>query len=61
MLQFLEFYEKFFNIFCRKIDDGQIIEYFQSFVLDIFCWLVGVYLNGFGSLKEGNESLFLKI
>uniref|UniRef100_A0A8C3CFC9 Dual E2 ubiquitin-conjugating enzyme/E3 ubiquitin-protein ligase BIRC6 n=1 Tax=Cairina moschata TaxID=8855 RepID=A0A8C3CFC9_CAIMO len=48
MLQFSEFHEKLLTTLCKKTDD------------DTLCWLAGVYSNGPGSSKEGNDSLLSK-
>ncbi|KYO23912.1 baculoviral IAP repeat-containing protein 6 isoform A [Alligator mississippiensis] len=60
MLQFSEFHEKLLNTLCKKTDDGLTTEHAQSLALDTLCWLAGVYSNGPGSSKEGNESLLSK-
>ncbi|KFQ24273.1 Baculoviral IAP repeat-containing protein 6, partial [Merops nubicus] len=57
MLQFSEFHEKLLTTLCKKTDDGLTTEHAQSLVLDTLCWLAGVYSNGPGSSKEGNDSL----
>ncbi|KAF1473899.1 Baculoviral IAP repeat-containing protein 6, partial [Eudyptula minor novaehollandiae] len=60
MLQFSEFHEKLLTTLCKKADDGLTTEHAQSLVLDTLCWLAGVYSNGPGSSKEGNDSLLSK-
>uniref|UniRef100_A0A8C0UE79 Dual E2 ubiquitin-conjugating enzyme/E3 ubiquitin-protein ligase BIRC6 n=1 Tax=Cyanistes caeruleus TaxID=156563 RepID=A0A8C0UE79_CYACU len=50
MLQFSEFHEKLLTTLCKKTEE----------VLDTLCWLAGVYSNGPGSSKEGNDSLLSK-
>ncbi|XP_075352230.1 dual E2 ubiquitin-conjugating enzyme/E3 ubiquitin-protein ligase BIRC6 isoform X7 [Mycteria americana] len=60
MLQFSEFHEKLLTTLCKKTDDGLTTEHSQSLVLDTLCWLAGVYSNGPGSSKEGNDSLLSK-
>ncbi|KAM4678697.1 LOW QUALITY PROTEIN: dual E2 ubiquitin-conjugating enzyme/E3 ubiquitin-protein ligase BIRC6 [Amazona ochrocephala] len=60
MLQFSEFHEKLLTTLCKKTDDGLATEHAQSLVLDTLCWLAGVYSNGPGSSKEGNDSLLFK-
>ncbi|KAM6279965.1 dual E2 ubiquitin-conjugating enzyme/E3 ubiquitin-protein ligase BIRC6 isoform 6-T6 [Porphyrio hochstetteri] len=60
MLQFSEFHEKLLSTLCKKTDDGLTTEHAQSLVLDTLCWLAGVYSNGPGSSKEGNDSLLSK-
>ncbi|XP_039425764.1 baculoviral IAP repeat-containing protein 6 isoform X5 [Corvus cornix cornix] len=60
MLQFSEFHEKLLTTLCKKTEDGPTTEHAQSLVLDTLCWLAGVYSNGPGSSKEGNDSLLTK-
>ncbi|XP_014731961.1 PREDICTED: baculoviral IAP repeat-containing protein 6 isoform X7 [Sturnus vulgaris] len=60
MLQFSEFHEKLLATLCKKTEDGLTTEHAQSLVLDTLCWLAGVYSNGPGSSKEGNDSLLSK-
>ncbi|NXT39499.1 BIRC6 protein, partial [Pelecanoides urinatrix] len=60
MLQFSEFHEKLLTTLCKRTDDGLTTEHAQSLVLDTLCWLAGVYSNGPGSSKEGNDSLLSK-
>ncbi|XP_050827968.1 baculoviral IAP repeat-containing protein 6 isoform X5 [Serinus canaria] len=60
MLQFSEFHEKLLTTLCKKTEDGLTTEHAQSLVLDTLCWLAGVYSNGPGSSKEGNDSLLSK-
>ncbi|NWH73789.1 BIRC6 protein, partial [Piaya cayana] len=60
MLQFSEFHEKLLTTLCKKTDEGLTTEHAQSLVLDTLCWLAGVYSNGPGSSKEGNDSLLSK-
>ncbi|XP_029891174.1 baculoviral IAP repeat-containing protein 6 isoform X11 [Aquila chrysaetos chrysaetos] len=60
MLQFSEFHEKLLTTLCKKTGDGLTTEHAQSLVLDTLCWLAGVYSNGPGSAKEGNDSLLSK-
>ncbi|XP_053919190.1 baculoviral IAP repeat-containing protein 6 isoform X5 [Cuculus canorus] len=60
MLQFSEFHEKLLTTLCKKSDDGLTTEHAQSLVLDTLCWLAGVYSNGPGSSREGNDSLLSK-
>ncbi|XP_048155326.1 baculoviral IAP repeat-containing protein 6 isoform X5 [Corvus hawaiiensis] len=60
MLQFSEFHEKLLTTLCKKTEDGLTTEHAQSLVLDTLCWLAGVYSNGPGSSKEGNDSLLTK-
>ncbi|XP_041260059.1 baculoviral IAP repeat-containing protein 6 isoform X6 [Onychostruthus taczanowskii] len=60
MLQFSEFHEKLLTTLCKKTEDGLTTEHAQSLVLDTLCWLAGVYSNGPGSSREGNDSLLSK-
>uniref|UniRef100_A0A8C3R418 Dual E2 ubiquitin-conjugating enzyme/E3 ubiquitin-protein ligase BIRC6 n=1 Tax=Cyanoderma ruficeps TaxID=181631 RepID=A0A8C3R418_9PASS len=60
MLQFSEFHEKLLTTLCKKTEDSLTTEHAQSLVLDTLCWLAGVYSNGPGSSKEGNDSLLSK-
>ncbi|XP_014111439.1 PREDICTED: baculoviral IAP repeat-containing protein 6 isoform X3 [Pseudopodoces humilis] len=60
MLQFSEFHEKLLTALCKKTEEGLTTEHAQSLVLDTLCWLAGVYSNGPGSSKEGNDSLLSK-
>ncbi|XP_041105893.1 baculoviral IAP repeat-containing protein 6-like isoform X2 [Polyodon spathula] len=60
MLQFPEFHEKLLNSLCKKMDVSCVSEHSQSLVLDILCWLAGVYSNGTCSLQEGKEGLLTK-
>ncbi|KAJ8250600.1 hypothetical protein COCON_G00225220 [Conger conger] len=60
MLQFPEFHEKLLNSLCRRMEERPSTEHSQSLVLDILCWLAGVYSNGPCSLREGKEGLLTK-
>ncbi|XP_072565882.1 dual E2 ubiquitin-conjugating enzyme/E3 ubiquitin-protein ligase BIRC6 isoform X5 [Paramormyrops kingsleyae] len=60
MLQFSEFHEKLLSSLCRPCEDGLVTEHAQSLLLDILCWLAGVYSNGPCSLREGREELLMK-
>ncbi|MFT7805918.1 baculoviral IAP repeat-containing protein 6 isoform X6 [Arapaima gigas] len=60
MLQFQEFHEKLLACLCRKPEEGPVTEHAQSLVLDILCWLAGVYSSGPCSLREGKEGLLVK-
>ncbi|XP_058880863.1 baculoviral IAP repeat-containing protein 6-like isoform X4 [Acipenser ruthenus] len=60
MLQFPEFHEKLLNNLCKKMDEDTVSEHSQSLVLDVLCWLAGVYSNGPCSLQEGKEGLLTK-
>ncbi|KAG9344610.1 hypothetical protein JZ751_011282 [Albula glossodonta] len=60
MLQFPEFHEKLLNSLCKRTEERPATEHSQSLVLDILCWLAGVYSNGPCSLREGKEGLLTK-
>ncbi|KAM3863276.1 dual E2 ubiquitin-conjugating enzyme/E3 ubiquitin-protein ligase BIRC6 [Diretmus argenteus] len=60
MLQFPDFHEKLLNALCRRTEDGPATEHGQSLILDILCWLAGVFSNGPCSLREGKEGLLVK-
>ncbi|XP_050990219.1 baculoviral IAP repeat-containing protein 6 isoform X2 [Labeo rohita] len=60
MLQFPELHEKLLRGLCKRGEDGQSSEHCQSLILDILCWLAGVYSNGPCSLREGKEGLLTK-
>ncbi|XP_041107829.1 baculoviral IAP repeat-containing protein 6-like isoform X5 [Polyodon spathula] len=60
MLQFPEFHEKLLNSLSKKMDENTVSEHSQSLVLDVLCWLAGVYSNGSCSLQEGKEGLLTK-
>ncbi|XP_069036040.1 baculoviral IAP repeat-containing protein 6 isoform X3 [Lepisosteus oculatus] len=60
MLQFPEFHEKLLNSLCRKPGESPATEHSLSLVLDILCWLAGVYSNGPCSLSQGKEGLLTK-
>ncbi|XP_066552631.1 baculoviral IAP repeat-containing protein 6 isoform X3 [Amia ocellicauda] len=60
MLQFPDFHEKLLNGLCKKAEDGPVSEHSQSLVLDILCWLAGVYSNGPCSMSQGKEGLLTK-
>lgn len=45
MLHLLEFHEKLLNALCQKMEGGATTEHAQSLILDILCWLAGVYSN----------------
>ncbi|XP_063347269.1 baculoviral IAP repeat-containing protein 6 isoform X5 [Pelmatolapia mariae] len=60
MLQFPDFHEKLLDALCRRTEGGPATEHAQSLILDILCWLAGVFSNGPCSLKEGKESLQVK-
>lgn len=60
MLQFPDFQEKLLEALCRRTETGPCTEHAQSLILDILCWLAGVFSNGPCSLKEGKEGLLVK-
>ncbi|XP_028983369.1 baculoviral IAP repeat-containing protein 6 isoform X2 [Betta splendens] len=59
MLQFPEFHEKMLDALCRQTE-RIASEHAQSLILDVLCWLAGVFSNGPCSLKEGKEGLLIK-
>ncbi|XP_061767077.1 baculoviral IAP repeat-containing protein 6 isoform X1 [Nerophis ophidion] len=60
MLQFPDFHEKLLDALCQRIEGGLSSEHAQGLILDILCWLAGVFSNGPCSLHEGKEGLLLK-
>lgn len=46
MLQFLDFHEKLLDALCRWTEGSPATEHAQSLILDILCWLAGVFSNG---------------
>ncbi|XP_056147249.1 baculoviral IAP repeat-containing protein 6 [Lampris incognitus] len=60
MLQFPDFHEKLLNALCKRSEDGPCTEHAQSLMLDILCWLAGVYSNGPCSQREGKDGLLVK-
>uniref|UniRef100_A0A8P4KP11 Baculoviral IAP repeat containing 6 n=1 Tax=Dicentrarchus labrax TaxID=13489 RepID=A0A8P4KP11_DICLA len=60
MLQFLDFHEKLLDALCRRTECSPATEHAQSLILDILCWLAGVFSNGPCSLREGKEGLLVK-
>ncbi|XP_028844057.1 baculoviral IAP repeat-containing protein 6 isoform X2 [Denticeps clupeoides] len=60
MLQFPEFHEKLLSGLCKRSEEGPGSEHAQSLILDILCWLAGVYSNGPCSVREGKEGLLTK-
>ncbi|XP_046884773.1 baculoviral IAP repeat-containing protein 6 isoform X4 [Hypomesus transpacificus] len=60
MLQFLDFHEKLLSGLCKRAEEGPGTEHAQSLILDILCWLAGVYSNGPCSLREGKDGLLTK-
>ncbi|XP_029377805.1 baculoviral IAP repeat-containing protein 6 isoform X4 [Echeneis naucrates] len=60
MLQFPDFHEKLLDTLCRGTEGSPATEHAQSLILDILCWLAGVFSNGPCSLREGKEGLLVK-
>ncbi|KAL6101444.1 birc6 [Pungitius sinensis] len=60
MLQFPDFHEKLLDALCRQADVGPATEHAQRLILDILCWLAGVFSNGPCSVREGKEGLLAK-
>uniref|UniRef100_A0A3Q3KMW9 Dual E2 ubiquitin-conjugating enzyme/E3 ubiquitin-protein ligase BIRC6 n=1 Tax=Monopterus albus TaxID=43700 RepID=A0A3Q3KMW9_MONAL len=60
MLQFPDFHEKLLDALCRQTESSLFTEHAQSLILDVLCWLAGVFSNGPCSLKEGKEGLLVK-
>uniref|UniRef100_H2L8M7 Baculoviral IAP repeat containing 6 n=1 Tax=Oryzias latipes TaxID=8090 RepID=H2L8M7_ORYLA len=60
MLQFQDFHEKLLDGLCRRTEGSVASEHAQSLILDILCWLAGVFSNGPCSLREGKEGLLVK-
>ncbi|XP_039995720.1 baculoviral IAP repeat-containing protein 6 [Xiphias gladius] len=60
MLQFPDFHEKLLDTLCQRTEGSQATEHAQSLILDILCWLAGVFYNGPCSLREGKEGLLAK-
>lgn len=46
MLQFPDFHEKLLDALCRRSEASPTSEHAQSLILDILCWLAGVFSNG---------------
>lgn len=46
MLQFLDFHEKLLEPLCGRTEGSLGTEHVQSLILDILCWLAGVFSNG---------------
>lgn len=46
MLQFPDFHEKLLDGLCRHTEGSSTTEHAQSLILDILCWLAGVFSNG---------------
>ncbi|XP_060789213.1 baculoviral IAP repeat-containing protein 6 isoform X4 [Neoarius graeffei] len=60
MLQFPELQERLLSALCERSEENSPSEHAQSLILDVLCWLAGVYTNGPCSLKEGKEGLQAK-
>lgn len=45
MLHLLDFHEKLLNALCQRTEASPTTEHAQSLILDILCWLAGVYSN----------------
>ncbi|XP_029691286.1 baculoviral IAP repeat-containing protein 6 isoform X2 [Takifugu rubripes] len=60
MLHLLEFHEKLLNALCQKAEGSATTEHGQSLILDILCWLAGVYSNVSWSCREGKVGLLAK-
>uniref|UniRef100_A0AAV2JLI0 Dual E2 ubiquitin-conjugating enzyme/E3 ubiquitin-protein ligase BIRC6 n=1 Tax=Knipowitschia caucasica TaxID=637954 RepID=A0AAV2JLI0_KNICA len=60
MLQFPDFHDRLLETLCRPVEGVACSEHAQSLILDVLCWLAGVFTNGPCSLKEGKEALLLK-
>uniref|UniRef100_A0A3Q2D0E3 Baculoviral IAP repeat containing 6 n=1 Tax=Cyprinodon variegatus TaxID=28743 RepID=A0A3Q2D0E3_CYPVA len=60
MLQFPDFHEKLLDALCHQMEGGPTDEHAQSLILDILCWLAGVFSNGPCSIREGKEGLLAK-
>ncbi|KAM6916345.1 dual E2 ubiquitin-conjugating enzyme/E3 ubiquitin-protein ligase BIRC6 isoform 2-T2 [Xenentodon cancila] len=60
MLQFPDFHEKLLDALCRQTEGSPATEHAQSLILDILCWLAGVFSNGPCSMREGKEGLLAK-
>lgn len=46
MLQFPDFHEKLLDVLCHQLEGSPANEHAQSLILDILCWLAGVFSNG---------------
>ncbi|XP_024864880.1 baculoviral IAP repeat-containing protein 6 isoform X2 [Kryptolebias marmoratus] len=60
MLQFPDFHEKLLDALCGRAEGSLATEHAQSLILDILCWLAGVFSNGPCSIREGKEGLLAK-
>ncbi|TKS85134.1 Baculoviral IAP repeat-containing protein 6 [Collichthys lucidus] len=56
MLQFLDFHEKLLDALCQWTEGSPATEHAQSLILDILCWLAGVFSNGPCSNGKGDPS-----
>ncbi|KAI9525107.1 Baculoviral IAP repeat-containing protein 6 [Dissostichus eleginoides] len=56
MLQFPDFHEKLLDALCRRTEVSPANEHAQSLILDILCWLAGVFSNGPCSNGKGDQS-----
>lgn len=43
MLHLLDFHEKLLSTLCQRTEGSPTTEHAQSLILDILCWLAGVY------------------
>ncbi|GAA6075936.1 baculoviral IAP repeat-containing protein 6, partial [Tachysurus ichikawai] len=46
MLQFPELQERLLSALCERCEENTPSEHGQSLILDVLCWLAGVYTNG---------------
>ncbi|KAM9726353.1 LOW QUALITY PROTEIN: dual E2 ubiquitin-conjugating enzyme/E3 ubiquitin-protein ligase BIRC6 [Menidia menidia] len=60
MLQFPDFHERLLEALCQRGGGCSPSEHAQSLILDILCWLAGVFSNGPCSIREGKEGLLAK-
>uniref|UniRef100_H3CIY4 Dual E2 ubiquitin-conjugating enzyme/E3 ubiquitin-protein ligase BIRC6 n=1 Tax=Tetraodon nigroviridis TaxID=99883 RepID=H3CIY4_TETNG len=60
MLHLLDFHEKLLNALCQRTEGSPTTEHAQSLILDILCWLAGVYSNVSWSCREGKAGLLAK-
>ncbi|KAM8852773.1 dual E2 ubiquitin-conjugating enzyme/E3 ubiquitin-protein ligase BIRC6 isoform 1-T1 [Synchiropus picturatus] len=60
MLQFPDFHERLLEALVQRCEDTSSTEHAQSLILDILCWLAGVFTSGPCSLREGREGLLEK-
>uniref|UniRef100_A0A3B3YZP8 UBC core domain-containing protein n=1 Tax=Poecilia mexicana TaxID=48701 RepID=A0A3B3YZP8_9TELE len=59
MLQFPDFHEKLLDVLCHHLEGSPANEHAQSLILDILCWLAGMFSNG-PCIREGKEGLLAK-